>query len=64
MSGTNMWPGILAGGIFWIIWVVVMIATLVAFFRGMKALTQIAATLDRIEQRLGGRPGDQYGGNA
>lgn len=43
--------------IWWVVWMVVMIAALVAFFRGMNALTQIARRLENIEQILASRPG-------
>lgn len=51
-------PGMMFGGVFlWFIWLVVMIAALVAFFRGMNALTQIARRLENIEQILASRTG-------
>ena len=43
----------------WLVWLGVMIAALVAFFRGMNALSQIPARLERIERALAARgPGD------
>jgi len=45
------------GMIIWLLWLVVSIAALVAFFRGMNALTQIARRLENIEQILATRPG-------
>jgi hypothetical protein len=51
-------PGMMYGGmILWFIWLVVMIATLVAFFRGMNALVAISRRLENIEQILASRPG-------
>ena len=41
--------------IWWIVWMIVVIASLVAFFRGMNALTQIARRLENIEQILASR---------
>lgn len=62
MPDYPMWPGMMIGGLFWIVWLVVSVLALLAFFRGMRALTQIAATLERIEQRQGtGRGGDHSG---
>ena len=56
MFGTT--PGMMYGGlIFWFIWLVVMICALVAFFRGMNALTVIARRLENIEQILASRSG-------
>ena len=46
------WPTILGGMILWVVWLVVMLAALIAFFRGMRALTQMARTLERLERRL------------
>jgi len=43
--------------IIWLLWLVVSIAALVAFFRGMNALTQIARRLENIEQILATRSG-------
>lgn len=57
MLNPPMWSGILLG-VFWIVWLVVTVFVLIAFFRGMRALTQIAASLERIEQRVGSRPLD------
>ena len=62
MSDYPPWPGMMIGGLFWIVWLAVSIFALIAFFRGMRALTQIAASLERIEQRLGSSPGDDYPG--
>jgi len=45
------------GMIIWLLWLAVSIAALVAFFRGMNALTQIARRLENIEQILATRPG-------
>jgi len=45
------------GMIIWLLWLVVSIAALVAFFRGMNALTQIARRLENIEQILATRSG-------
>jgi hypothetical protein len=51
-------PGMMYGGVFlWFVWLVVMVAALVAFFRGMNALTQIARRLENIEQILASRSG-------
>lgn len=59
---TPNWGQMVPGMIFMVIWAVVSIAALLAFFRGMRALTEIARTLARIEQRLAGRDGsDPYG---
>jgi len=62
MFGTN--PGMIVGGmLIWIIWLIVTIAALVAFFRGMNALTQIARRLENIEQILATRssgPGSTF----
>lgn len=46
-----------SGVIIWLLWLVISIAALVAFFRGMNALTQIARRLENIEQILATRPG-------
>jgi hypothetical protein len=54
MFGTS--PGMMIGGmLIWVIWLIVSIAALVAFFRGMNALTQIARRLENIEQILATR---------
>lgn len=55
MYSTN---GMMLGGmIFWVLWLVVSIAALVAFFRGMNALVLIARRLENIEQILASRSG-------
>jgi hypothetical protein len=38
--------------VLWLVWVVVGIATLVIFYRGMSALAKIPDRLERIEQAL------------
>ena len=38
--------------VLWLVWVVVGIATLVVFYRGMTALAKIPDRLERIEQAL------------
>jgi hypothetical protein len=43
--------------VWWLVWMVLMIATLVAFFRGMNALVAISRRLENIEQILASRPG-------
>lgn len=49
-------PGMMFGGmIVWLVWLVVMIAALVAFFRGMNALVDISRRLENIEQILASR---------
>ena len=53
--GSGMMYGF--GMIIWLIWLVVTIAALVAFFRGMNALTDIARRLENIEQTLASRSG-------
>lgn len=53
--GTGLMYGF--GMIIWLIWLVIMIAALVAFFRGMNALTVIARRLENIEQILASRSG-------
>jgi hypothetical protein len=45
------------GLIIWLIWLVVTVAALVAFFRGMNALVLIARRLENIEQILASRSG-------
>ncbi|HEX6598704.1 MAG TPA: hypothetical protein VF034_05235 [Gemmatimonadaceae bacterium] len=56
MFGTS--PGMMFGGVFiWFIWLVVSIMALVAFFRGMNALVDIARRLENIEQILASRSG-------
>ena len=51
-------PAMMMFGTFiWIFWVVVSIAALIAFFRGMNALTDIARRLENIEQILASRSG-------
>ena len=48
--------GMMFGGmIIWLVWLVVMIAALVAFFRGMNALVEISRRLENIEQILASR---------
>ena len=54
MSG-SMWPGMMIGGLFWIVWLGVSVFALIAFFRGMQALTQMARSLERIESILSER---------
>jgi hypothetical protein len=55
MDRTN---GMMLGGmVFWFIWLIVSIAALVAFFRGMNALVLIARRLENIEQILASRSG-------
>ncbi len=50
--------GMMFGGmIIWLLWLVICIAALVAFFRGMNALTETARRLENIEQILATRPG-------
>ena len=39
--------------VLWLVWVVVAIATLVMFYRGMTALAKIPERLERIEHALG-----------
>jgi len=54
--GSGMMYGF--GMMIWmIVWLVVSIAALVAFFRGMNALTVIARRLENIEQILASRSG-------
>lgn len=51
-------PGMMYGGmLIWLVWLVVTIAALVAFFRGMNALVEISRRLENIEQILASRPG-------
>lgn len=51
-------PGMMFGGVFiWFVWLVVSIAALVAFFRGMNALVDISRRLENIEQILASRSG-------
>lgn len=51
-------PGMMYGGmLIWLGWLVVSIAALVAFFRGMNALVAIARRLENIEQILASRAG-------
>lgn len=48
-------PDVLSAFLFtvlWVIWVVVGIASVVMFFRGMSALVKIPERLDRIERAL------------
>jgi hypothetical protein len=55
-----MYPtsGMMLGGmVFWVLWLVVSIAALVAFFRGMNALVLIARRLENIEQIIASRSG-------
>ena len=47
--------------VFWLVWMGIMIAALVAFFRGMGALTRIADRLERIERVLEARTGSDTG---
>ena len=57
MFGTT--PGMMVGGmLIWLVWLILSIAALVAFFRGMNALTQIARRLENIEQILATRSSD------
>ena len=49
--------GMLGRMVFGVIWLVVSIAALVAFFRGMNALVAIARRLENIEQILASRAG-------
>lgn len=50
------YPGMLFFSVLWLVWVVVGIATLVMFYRGMTALAKIPERLERIEQALARRP--------
>ena len=46
--------------VFWLVWLGIGIAALVAFFRGMNALAQLPARLERIERALATRePGSE-----
>jgi hypothetical protein len=45
-------PGMFFFSVLWLIWLVVGIATLVVFYRGMAALAKIPDRLERIEQVL------------
>jgi hypothetical protein len=45
-------PGMFFFSVLWLVWVVVGIATLVVFYRGMTALAKIPDRLERIEQAL------------
>jgi hypothetical protein len=47
--------------VFWLVWIGVAIAALVAFFRGMRALTQIAERMERIERILEARTVSETG---
>ena len=50
--------GMMFGGMLvWLLWLVIMIAALVAFFRGMNALVAIARRLENIEQIIASRSG-------
>lgn len=51
------WPTLVGGMFFWVVWLVVMVSALLAFLRGMRALTEIARTLERIERRLSTKAG-------
>jgi uncharacterized membrane protein len=53
--GSGMMYGF--GMIIWLLWLVITIAALIAFFRGMNALTDIARRLENIEQILASRSG-------
>jgi uncharacterized membrane protein len=53
--GSGMMYGF--GMIIWLLWLVITIAALIAFFRGMNALTDIARRLENIEQLLASRSG-------
>ena len=48
-------PGAFFFTLLWLVWVVVGIATLVVFYRGMTALAKIPDRLERIEQALANR---------
>jgi hypothetical protein len=48
-------PGLLIVIVFWLVWLAVGIAALVAFFRGMKALTEMARRVEHIEHLLQNR---------
>ena len=41
--------------VFWLVWMGITIAALIAFFRGMGALTRIADRMERIERLLEAR---------
>ena len=41
--------------VMWLVWIGIMIAALIAFFRGMGALTRIADRMERIERILEAR---------
>jgi hypothetical protein len=43
--------------VWWLVWLVLTIAALVAFFRGMNALVDISRRLENIEQILASRSG-------
>jgi hypothetical protein len=45
-------PSVFFFSVLWLVWVVVGIATLVVFYRGMTALAKIPDRLERIEQAL------------
>jgi uncharacterized membrane protein YdjX (TVP38/TMEM64 family) len=47
--------------IFWLVWMGIMVAALVAFFRGMAALTRIADRMERIERILEARTDSETG---
>jgi len=55
MFGSSSGPGVAVMLVLWLVWLGVMIAALVAFFRGMSALAQLPARLERIERALAGR---------
>jgi hypothetical protein len=50
--------GAMFGGmaILWLVWLAVSVFALIAFFRGMRALVQIAERLEGIERVLAQRP--------
>ena len=54
--GSNMMFGV-GMMVWWLVWMVLMIAALVAFFRGMNALVAISRRLENIEQILASRSG-------
>ena len=49
---TPMWG---VAMVFWLVWMGITIAALIAFFRGMGALTRIADRMERIERILEAR---------
>ena len=48
-------PGMFFFAVVWLVWLVVGIAILVLFYRGMTALAKIPDRLERIEQALARR---------